>query len=122
MKALPASVMALLLAMGLLCTGNAVAEDKKSPCDAVVQYMKKGRAIVQQARGEERDKLLAALKEEFGPKMEGAPAQARRQADAFLEVTRQAWEDRQSDSVFRILTTRNAALKACKKTPEEAGF
>jgi chromosome segregation ATPase len=97
-------------------------EAVRSPCDALVEYMRRSGAIVRGASGEERAKQLAALKSEYMDKMRGAPAKAISEAEAWVAETIRYIEKPDDDSVFRILTRRNGAFKACGKSPEEAGF
>ncbi len=94
-----------------------------TPCDALVEYMRKSAAITRGASGEELAKRLDALKSEYKDKLQGVPPKAVAAAEAWLsEVVRFLTEKPSDDAVFRILTKRNTALKACGKTPEEGGF
>jgi uncharacterized phage infection (PIP) family protein YhgE len=93
-----------------------------SPCDAVLQYMKKSQAIVRQYKGEERAKLLQQVKEEFSSLMRGAPEKAIKAADLWVNEVVRVWDNPREDSAFILLSNKKRVLESCHKTPEEAGF
>jgi len=93
-----------------------------SPCDAVVEFMKKSEGIVRQNRGDERKKLLAGVKEEYAPIMARAPAKAVKAAEAWVNELTSSWDQPGGDMVYRLLVKRNAVLDACGKKPQDAGF
>ncbi len=94
----------------------------RSPCDALVEYMRSCVAILRGASGEERTKRLQALRSEYMDKMRGAPAKAISEAEAWVTEAVRYLDTPADDSVFRVLVRRNAALKACGKSPEESGL
>jgi len=93
-----------------------------TPCDAVIQYMKRSGEIVRLNKGDQREKLLKQLKQELAHSMKGAPAKAVKSADAWVKELSATWDKRHDDSVYNLLSLRNAALDACGKKPEDAGF
>jgi len=93
-----------------------------SPCDALVEYMKRSEAVVRQYRGEESKKLLATTREEYAPIMERAPAKAVKAAQAWVDDMSSSWDKSGGDMVYRLLVKRNTVLDACGKKPQDAGF
>ena len=93
-----------------------------SPCDALIQYMKKCQAIIRQFKAEERTQKLTQVKQEFAPRMQGAPEKALKAAENWVEEVIRVWDDPREDSAFIILSNKDVVLKSCNKTPEEAGF
>jgi FtsZ-binding cell division protein ZapB len=103
--------------------GKSKGKGEAGPCDAVLGFMHKSAAAVRGLRGAERTKRLAAIKKEYAGKMKGAPAAAVKQARAWVAVLSEGWDKTGGgDMVLQLLTKRNAVLKACGKTPAEAGF
>lgn len=93
-----------------------------TPCDAVILYMKRSAAIIKLNQGEQRANLLKQLRREMSKSMKGAPAKAVKSADAWVKEMSATWDKRSDDSIYNLLTSRNAALDACGKKPEDAGF
>jgi hypothetical protein len=54
--------------------------------------------------------------------MKGAPTQAVKSAHAWVNELSTSWDKPGEKTVYNLLTNRNAALDACGKTPDEAGF
>lgn len=104
--------------------GEAVTKPSEglSPCDAVLEYMRKCGQVVRNNRGEQRTKLLAQLGKEYAPKMQGAPEKARTASAAWVKEMAGSWDKPGDKTVFNLLVNRNEVLKACNKTPAEAGF
>jgi len=93
-----------------------------SPCDAVLAFMKASEEIVRQQRGTERTKSLEQVKQEYAPKMKGAPEKAINAAENWVKEGTNFWDKPSEDSTFRLLKLRNTVLDACGKSPDEAGF
>jgi hypothetical protein len=111
-----------VLILGAVLCGTAAADEKKNACKALVQYMKQGRAIIQQVSGDERAKRLADLKAKHAAGMQAAPAKAKSAAEAFLKYAAGYLDGTNPDDGYLILVNRDAALKACGTTPSQAGF
>jgi FtsZ-binding cell division protein ZapB len=97
-------------------------QEQANPCDALVEFMKKNGEIVRQHKGEERARLIAQVKQDYAARLLGAPERAIKAAEAWISELITNWDKPTDDMVFNLLTKRNAALEACKKSPEEAGF
>jgi len=93
-----------------------------SPCDAVLEFMRKSEQTVRRHHGEERTKLLAQIRQEYSPKMEGAPDKARIASTAWVDELAKSWDKPGDKTVLNLLLNRNEVLRACNKTPAEAGF
>jgi DNA repair exonuclease SbcCD ATPase subunit len=93
-----------------------------SPCDAVVAFMKASEGIVRQQKGTERTNSLEQVKQQYAPRMKGAPEKAIRAAEDWVKEGTQFWDQPHDDSVFRLLQLRNTVLDACGKAPNGAGF
>jgi uncharacterized protein YoxC len=93
-----------------------------SPCDAVLAFMKASEEIVRQQRGTERTRSLERIKQEYAPKMKGAPEKAINAAENWVKEGTNFWDKPSEDSTFRLLKLRNTVLDACGKSPDEAGF
>lgn len=96
--------------------------EKLSPCDAVIEFMKRSGEIVRQHKGEQRKKMLQQVKEELVARMKEAPPKAVKAAEAWVKELTTYWDKPHEKFVYNLLTKRNEALDACGKTPEEAGF
>ncbi len=92
------------------------------PCEAVLAFMKKSEAIVREHKGEQRTKLLEAVKQEYAPRMKGAPEKAVKSAEAWVNEVNRSWDKLHDNSVFSLINKRNEVIKACGKKPGEAGF
>jgi len=97
-------------------------QEKVTPCDAVIEFMKRSGEIVRQQKGEERTKSLQLVKQQYAPRMRGAPEKAVKAAEVWVNELSSSWDNPKDDTVFSLLIKRNAALEACNKKPEEAGF
>jgi phage-related tail protein len=93
-----------------------------NPCDTVIVFMKQSAQIIKQNKGNQRTKRLAQLKQELAKSMEGAPPKAVKSAEAWVNELSATWDKRNDDSVYKLLTLRNAALEACGMKPQEVGF
>jgi outer membrane murein-binding lipoprotein Lpp len=93
-----------------------------SPCDAVLAFMKASEGIVRQQKGTERTKSLEQVKQEYAPRMKGAPAKAIKAAENWVKEGSKWWDESSSDSSSRLLQLRNTVLDACGKSPSGAGF
>lgn len=94
----------------------------RNPCDAVIQFMHKSMDAIRRSKGDERKRLLAELKTLYANEMRGAPTQAITNAEAWVNEASRTWDKASDDGLFQLLKKRNAVLKACGKTPEQAGF
>jgi outer membrane murein-binding lipoprotein Lpp len=93
-----------------------------SPCDAVLAFMKASEGIVRQHKGTERTKLLEQLKQQYAPRMKGAPEKAVKAAEDWVKEGVQLWDQSHGEGVFNLLRLRNTVLEACGKSPNGAGF
>jgi len=96
--------------------------EELSPCDAVLTFMKASEAIVRQQKGTERTKSLEQVKQQFAPKMKGAPEKAIKAAENWVKEGSKFWDQSGGDGVFSLLQLRNTVLEACGKSPDAAGF
>jgi hypothetical protein len=96
--------------------------EKLAPCDAVVEFMKKSGAIVRQYKGPERMRMLEEIKQQFSPLMREAPQKALKAAESWVSELSAAWDKPGDDTVFSLLTKRNAAIDACGKRLEDSGL
>lgn len=115
-------IVIIVVVCALLGTALVNAQEGVSGCDAVIQYMKAGAGVIRTYHGPEKDKRLADLKSTYQEKMRGAPKKAVKLAEAYLNVLKKGWEKADNDTVFKVIEARDAALKACGKTPVDAGF
>lgn len=97
-------------------------QGKMTPCDAVIEFMKKSGEIVRQQKGEERTKSLQQVRQQYASRMRGAPAKAVKAAEVWVNELSSSWDNPKGDTVLSLLIKRNAALEACNKKPEDAGF
>ncbi len=98
------------------------AQQSGSPCDAVIQYMRAGAGLIRNIQEPDKDKALADLKKQYEEKMRGAPAKAIKLAEVYVNKLKKGWEKAGDNTVFEIIEARDAALKACGRNPEQAGF
>ncbi len=96
--------------------------EELSPCDAVLAFMKASEAVVRQQKGTERTKSLEQVKQQYGPKMKGAPEKAIKAAENWVKEGSKFWDQSGGDGVFSLLQLRNTVLEACGKSPDAAGF
>lgn len=97
-------------------------EQPRTACDAIIDFMRKCQGIVRRSKGEERERLLQKLKDQYEKHVSNAPAGAWKSALEWAKELSKAWDKTGGDFVFVLLKKRNQVLKACNKTPEEAGF
>ena len=95
---------------------------KLSPCDAVVTFMKASEAIIRQQKEAERTRSLRQVKEQYTPKIKGAPEETIKAAENWLKEWPKLWDESTDDGVFRLLQLRGIVLKACGKSPDEMRF
>lgn len=93
------------------------APETKSPCDAVLAFMEASEQVVRVYKGAQRTDMLAKVKEDYGPRMKGAPEKAIRNAEAWVNEICIGWDKPGDDTVFNLITRHNAVLNACKKKP-----
>jgi outer membrane murein-binding lipoprotein Lpp len=96
--------------------------EEPSPCDAVIAFMKASEAIVRQQKGTERTKSLEQVKQQFAPKMKGAPEKAIKAAENWVKEGSRFWDQHGGEGAFSLLQLRNTVLDACGKSPDAAGF
>jgi cell division protein FtsB len=104
--------------------GSQSAKQQKelSPCDAVLAFMKASEAVVRQQKGEERAKSLRNVREQYAPKMKGAPDRAIKAAEDWVKEGVKLWDESHGEGVFRLLQLRNTVLDACGKSLTESGL
>jgi outer membrane murein-binding lipoprotein Lpp len=93
-----------------------------SPCDAVIAFMKASEAVVRQQKGTERTKSLEQVKQQFAPKMKGAPEKAIKAAENWVKEGSKFWDQFGGEGAFSLLQLRNTVLEACGKSPDATGF
>ena len=93
-----------------------------SPCDAVIAFMKASEGVIRQQKGKERAKSLEQIKQQYAPRMKGAPEKAVNAAENWVKEGSKFWDQTSDDSTFRLLQLRNSVLEACGKSPDAAGF
>ena len=93
-----------------------------TPCDAIVEFMKNSQEVVRQHKGEERAKLLEGIKQQYASRIEGAPEKAIKAAEAWVSELSSSWDSPKDDTVYSLISKRNAAMAACGKKPQDAGF
>jgi len=93
-----------------------------TPCDAIVEFMKKSLETVRLHKGEERARLLEQTKQEYASRIKGAPDKAIKAAEAWVNELNSSLDSPRDDTVLILITKRNAVMAACGKTPQEAGF
>jgi len=96
--------------------------EELSPCDAVLAFMKASEAVVRQHKGKERTIALEQVKQQFAPKMKGAPEKAVKAAENWVKEGSKFWDQSGGDGLFSLLQLRNTVLEACGKSPDAAGF
>ncbi|WP_157212280.1 hypothetical protein [Desulfomonile tiedjei] len=96
--------------------------EELSPCDAVLAFMKASERVVRQQKGGERTKALEQVKQQYAPKMKGAPEKARKAAQDWVKEGTKFWDKSSDESSFRLLQLRNTVLETCGKSAREAGF
>jgi outer membrane murein-binding lipoprotein Lpp len=96
--------------------------EELSPCDAVLAFMKASEAVVRQHKGTERSKAFEQVKQQFAPKMKGAPEKAVKAAENWVKEGSKFWDQSGGDGVFTLLKLRNTVLEACGKSPDASGF
>jgi len=98
------------------------ARETLTPCDALIEFMKTSRAIVQGNKGEDRAKLLQQARRDYASRLREAPAKAVKAAESWVEELSASWDKTHNDTIFNLIKKRNAALEACGKKPQDAGF
>ncbi len=102
--------------------GQLVNEANLSPCDALIQYMRKGRSIIEGYKAEERKSKLDEVRTSYAARLIEAPAAGRKAAIEWVKELNRSWDRHRDDATPRLVRLKNAALKACGKTAAEAGF
>ena len=100
------------------------APQELTPCKAVLAFMKASEKVIREYRGGERTSILEKVKQEYGPRMKGAPQKAIQNAKKWVDELSSAWDKPGGgkDAMFNLLRKRNAVLDACKIKPADAGF
>jgi septal ring factor EnvC (AmiA/AmiB activator) len=93
-----------------------------TPCDALIEYMRKCRSIVENYKGGERKSKLEETRISYAAKMTEAPVAGRKAAIEWVKELNRSWDRHPDDNAPRLVRFKNAALKACGKTAAEAGF
>jgi outer membrane murein-binding lipoprotein Lpp len=102
--------------------GSAKQPGELNPCDAVVAYMKASEGIIRQQKGTQRTKSLEQVKQQYAPKMKGAPDKAIKAAEQWVKEGAKLWDESHDEGVFQLLRLRNTVLEACGKSPDDVGF
>ncbi len=97
-------------------------QEELSPCDAVVAFMRVGSNIVKNQKRAERMKLLEEIKQQYAPKMYGAPEKAIKAAEDYVQERIILWDKSRDDTVFRLLQLRKTVGEACGKSQDELDF
>lgn len=103
---------------------NAEQPKEATPCDAVIAFMRASEAAVRKSQPSERVSALDQVKEQYAPKMEGAPEKAVKAAQEWVKQGLEFWVSSKppDDAMFRLIRLRNTVLEACGKSPKEGGF
>ncbi len=96
--------------------------EELSPCDAVLAFMRASEGIVKQQKGEERAQSLEKVKQQYAPKMKGAPEKAIKAAEDWVKEGSKFWNQTGGSGALQLIELRNTVLEACGKSPKEAGF
>lgn len=99
-----------------------VATKELSPCDSLIEFMRKSEQIIRSNKGQERKKLLEQLKSEYSQKWKGAPKVAIESAQSWVREMSRSWDKHDENTVFLLIKYRNSVLKACGKDPERESF
>ncbi len=102
--------------------GGAKRMEELSPCDAVVAFMKASEEVVRRQKGPERAKSLEQVKQQYAPRMKGAPAKAIKAAENWVKVGTKFWDQVGGEGTLQLIQLRGIVLEACGKSPKEAGF
>ena len=79
--------------------------EELSPCDAVVAFMKASEAVVRQQKGTERTKSLEQVKQQFAPRMKGAPEKAIKAAEDWVKEGTKFWDQSRGDGSVQSSST-----------------
>lgn len=93
-----------------------------NPCDSVLEFMRKTEEIVRRVKGEQRTKQLKDLKQEYAARLNAAPEKARKASLQWVAELERSWDKPDDNTVFNLLSKRNAVLEACEKDPSSLGF
>lgn len=93
-----------------------------NPCDSVLEFMRKTEEIVRRVKGEQRTKQLKDLKQEYAERLNAAPEKARKASLQWVAELERSWDKPDDNTVFNLLSKRNAVLEACEKDPSSLGF
>lgn len=88
--------------------------EMESPCNALVEYVRRGNRLIKKYKGKERDALLAKLNRDFAERMKTAPDKARKAAVGYLKQVSSWWDGKDQDRTYRILQYKNEILESCK--------
>jgi chromosome segregation ATPase len=93
-----------------------------TPCDSVLEFMRRSEQVIRSYKGDERNKLLDKVKSDYAEKWKGAPKTAIDSAQAWVKEMSQSWDKNHEGTVFLLLKHRNSVLKACGKDSSGTGF
>jgi hypothetical protein len=93
-----------------------------TPCDSVLEFMRKTEEIVRRVKGEQRTKQLKDLKQEYATRLNAAPEKARKASFDWVAELERSWDKPDDNTVFNLLSKRNAVLETCEKSPSALGF
>lgn len=93
-----------------------------TPCDSVLEFMRRSEQVIRSYKGDERNKLLDKVKSDYAEKWKGAPKTAIDSAQAWVKEMSQSWDKNHEGTVFLLLKHRNSVLKACGKDSSDTGF
>jgi hypothetical protein len=96
--------------------------EQPSPCDAVIAFMKASEEVVRRQKGTQRAKSLEQVKQQYAPKMKGAPEKAIKAAENWVKAGAKFWDQTGGEGGLQLLELRNTVLDACGKSPDAAGF
>ena len=93
-----------------------------SPCEALIEYMRKCHSIIENFKAGERKAKLEETLKAYQTKMNEVPPPGKKAAIDWVKELGRSWDRRHDDNTPRLVRLKNAALKACGKTSSEAGF
>ena len=98
------------------------APENTSPCEAVLAFMKASEQLVRSYKSEQRTDMLEKVKQEYGPRMKGAPEKAIKNAEAWADELINSWDKPGDNTVFNLLSKRNAVRMLARRNLAMPGF
>lgn len=100
----------------------AQAKEELSPCDAVIEFMKTSKGIIQQQKGKEGAKSLEQIKKQYAPRMQGAPAKAVKAAKDWVKEGTKSWDHVSALNIRERNRLLGVVQDACGKSSDSDGL